>query len=662
MQQIKHLGGKIVLKVPRFPPSQTRAYKQNELVLDGVERMAAFKDLTNRVNAKQECWSWQIQSLVYMINIEGNCGRTTPLEATNLMKACQADIIDLFPSDQKILTEIAWDSVKSANMEGSRLTASLYTNMILAYTFQDLEIDDNALIAHMKQQRHPPNHSTYAALLEYLCKEGEMEKALEYLEERSEKNLPVTESVVKSLILGHAGLGQIGEGEKLLKLLNERNIYWGKGCYRAFVLGCAKSGDVEATNFFLNKHGNISDDLVLKALQEMNKNYPERIGFLMKKLPINVEHYSSICRRTVKVLIEKENVESAWEIVRKSRDCKENNSDKERVIKISPSVIVLREFISKCEDMNLIFEKMDGLKEVDPKIVSRTVIILLNLCFEDETKIPFSRNLIQQIVLKNPVEEALIRNYVGQNSKRRMFKAANDEEVYLVFEIFTRLGLKLDKIRAWDVMMKKLVSSVPNDDEKWTYSSLLERVHEVKSVLSTHSNENKGLYSHSLIWGHILQHLLNREQAIFFVSAAKLCVDLNVAFAPKRWHLSLANCLIKLNDAKSYVEIMEVSYKNSIRKDDFSDFHLVASSLVTAIVRGFRWKIEIGKIDKLISEVLDEIWRRGIKLPPQVRADMIDKLHEKELYKLSSAVENIPVLGSQTFKQGRQSKTVRIIE
>ena len=106
------------LNVPRIPPRLVRSYRFKDLTLDGPDRLKAFKDLTKRVNNKQECWAYQIQSLAFMISLEGNYGRTTPVEANNLMKACQLDIVDLFPADQKILTEIAWDAVKSAQMRG----------------------------------------------------------------------------------------------------------------------------------------------------------------------------------------------------------------------------------------------------------------------------------------------------------------------------------------------------------------------------------------------------------------------------------------------------------------------------------------------------------------------------------------------------------------
>ena len=122
MSFLRLLKPQPVLRIPRISVNdvqQFRRYETRDMVLDGPARMAAFRDLTNRVNNQRECWAWQIQSLVFMISMEGNYGRTSLEEATYLMRACQADILDLFPSEQKILTELAWDSVKSAHMKGT---------------------------------------------------------------------------------------------------------------------------------------------------------------------------------------------------------------------------------------------------------------------------------------------------------------------------------------------------------------------------------------------------------------------------------------------------------------------------------------------------------------------------------------------------------------
>jgi len=295
MSYLRLLRPNNVLRASKIIINPVRQYDIKDLALDGPTRTAAFRDLTDRVNNKRECWAWQIQNMVFMISMEGNYGRTTLEEAIYLLRACQSDILDLFPAEQKILTELAWDSVKSAQIKDS-LTASLYNNMILAYTFQNHDIDDKTLIESMKARGVTPNNSTYNNLVDNMCRTGQMGKALEYLEKSKDRGLPITEQLVKSLIMGHASMGDIREGENLLKLLNKKNIHWGKGCYAAFTLGSAKYGDVEATEFFLEKVGNYSDHLLLSALQEMHKTHPDRIRFLLNKMPQNVSMFSSICR------------------------------------------------------------------------------------------------------------------------------------------------------------------------------------------------------------------------------------------------------------------------------------------------------------------------------------------------------------------------------
>ena len=61
-------------------------------------------------------------------------------------------------------------------------------------------------------------------------------------------------------------VGEVKSGEQILKTLNENNIHWGLGCYKAFVLGSAKHGDISATYFFLEKCKHLSDELLLKVL------------------------------------------------------------------------------------------------------------------------------------------------------------------------------------------------------------------------------------------------------------------------------------------------------------------------------------------------------------------------------------------------------------
>ena len=124
------------------------------------------RDLSRRVSNGQDCWAWQIQSLAYMINTSST---TTNNEATVLMKSCQRDILDLFPADQKLLTEIAKDCVSDCKMTEGR-SSSVHHNIILAQTFQGMELNTKVVLDNMKEDNLEPDIITHHHLLDHLCK------------------------------------------------------------------------------------------------------------------------------------------------------------------------------------------------------------------------------------------------------------------------------------------------------------------------------------------------------------------------------------------------------------------------------------------------------------------------------------------------------------
>ena len=124
------------------------------------------RDLSRRVSSGQDSWAWQVQSLAYMINTSTS---TTNNEATVLMKACQRDILDLFPADQKLLTEIAKDCVSDCQMKEGR-SSSVHNNTILAYTFQEMELSTQTVLDNMKADNLEADITTHHYLLDHLCK------------------------------------------------------------------------------------------------------------------------------------------------------------------------------------------------------------------------------------------------------------------------------------------------------------------------------------------------------------------------------------------------------------------------------------------------------------------------------------------------------------
>ena len=517
--------------------------------------------------------------------------------------------------------------------------------MLWAYNYQEVALDVSRVIEEIKSKTLEPDIKTNHLIVDYICRNNTVEAALDFI---ATHKIDLSERLAWSLIFGHSAAGEVKKAEQILVAMNEKNIHWARGLFKAFVLGSAKCGDVEATNFFLSKGGGAPDALLLESIEMMNKTSQKDVGFLLDRLPVSAEIFSSQCRRTIKMLLETGNTEAAWSLVSKCRDVKENNSDKDRVIKISPSVIALKHFILNCDKrpVESIRDQVHKIKQwnVDKRIHARAVTVLVDIAFEHPDKANLARQVIKQLMMDVSKEELqTIRNYVGQNSKRRIKEASSvsNEEVVKVFNTYCVLGLTIDKIGAWDLMMKSLIPDIP-DHGTWSRSELVDTAYDVKKLLS---NNCQGLYSQSVVWSHIIQRLMNRENALFFSTAANLCSSLKVAYGPARWYLSLANSVVETKDVKSFVDILETCYKNCERKGEWRDYDVLCSSIYAAIVKAQNRQIDV---DKLVGDILDELWRRNMKIPAHFREDIMGKLRDK---KLRILFENVPVLGSNVFKR-----------
>ena len=111
---------------------------------------------------------------------------------------------------------------------------------------------------------------------------------------------------------------------------------------------------------------------------------------------------------------------------------------------------------------------------------------------------------------------------------RNASTSESDDEVYNVFRVFSSLGLKMEgkgqsgSSRGWDLLLNQLLPTIPKEGA-WTEQSLKYQCWEVRNNLAKHCD---GLHSNSVIWGSILQHLLNRENKLFFLVAANLSKEL----------------------------------------------------------------------------------------------------------------------------------------
>ena len=618
---------------------------------NGNVRQRVTRTMMAKVQAKEENWAYNIHNLIFMIKSDG---LVTSDEAQVLMQACQRDILELMPTDQSTLTELAWEtlSADSTTITGIQLP-SLYANMLDAFTFQNIEANVNQVHEAMSKHSTELAYGTKISMVKHLCWRGEVEEAWEL--QRGGRGMAWSENLASHFVQGYARLGRMDAAEDMLQMLNDKNIHWGNICYEALVLGCARAGDMDRVGFFLDRLKENSDELLLGAIVEASRTHPDKIEPLLSRQVCNVEDFSKKCRRAVKVLVESGNYEAAWRIVRKTRLHKIINTDKERVIKICPSVILVSGLLAQPNlSVESVVKKIESLAPMDPKIISRTVPLAIDLCFKNSQPVGFCKDLIAHIKDNFPHEEDAIRNLVGQSSKRWMRSASESEledEVYNVFRVFSSLGLKMEgkgrsgSSRGWDLLLNQLLPTIPKEGA-WTEQSLKDQCWEVRNNLVKHCD---GLYSNSVIWGSILQHLLNRESKLFFLVAANLSKELQVTYAPRRWVLSLANCLVKLEDVKSFVDILEVAYNNSAKRGNWDDLEVVTEAMLHFTVRGSRQAGKVGdgsthslRAHQVLVWVLDEVWARRLRLPARQLEKVACKVHSQGGKGLAEAVRNVP--------------------
>merc|ERR1719228_144759 len=77
---------------------------------NGNVRRRVTRTMMAKVQAKEENWAYNIHNLIFMIR---NDGLVTSDEAQVLMQACQRDILELMPTNQSTLTELAWETVSA---------------------------------------------------------------------------------------------------------------------------------------------------------------------------------------------------------------------------------------------------------------------------------------------------------------------------------------------------------------------------------------------------------------------------------------------------------------------------------------------------------------------------------------------------------------------
>jgi len=613
------------------------------------ERKKAVSELLDRGAHGEGSWSFMVESMIAHIGIEG---RVRYSDVLSLMQSCKADTIDLFPKDQKSLTINAWDAVKQANLTEKEKDrdVSLYCTALEAFLFQEIPIDEEDFISDMEKHRIWRNVRVDKKFLAFHCKNKDIEKALQIIEEKNkgppEGKIVLDEGVASKLILCYASRGEFKEAYKILTSLNMRKINYGRSVPNAFVLGAASAGDVFRLTELIKQH-QPHDQVLLDALLELNKVAPDQLDAVLDFLPKDKTKYSKPCRRAVKKFIENNQLEVAEKLILKMEPLPEDRKDQEYSHSCFATLpgILTHEIVKQETDPIKLFQKIEVLSTVDDTIFLRTIALLLELCLTEPDRKRFCESAVKTL-MQTHCDTTLLNNmlnrYVGPLVMNKVKDAETDNDIFLILKVASDLGIKLQD-NEW---AEALLYLIPRDRE-YTVSVLYGRVKLIREVLDGVSKREGGMYSTSVIHSHIFRHLFGSKDEVFFKTASARTRQLGVIYGPKRWFQQLGYSLLDTRDAESYVDILEVAVKNSIKRGDGEDLIRVGLAINVAINVANKHD---ENIEILLGTISAMIVERRLTLHWEVKEKMLLEVKGTETEAL---VNSVPVLDTGDFRTKR---------
>ena len=180
--------------------------------------------------------------------------------------------------------------------------------------------------------------------------------------------------------------------------------------------------------------------VLVQALVELCKVSPDQAPLILDRLPVNKPFLSSICRRPVKQLLEMNLVDIAEKLVLCTELTPENSSVKENAICISPSVIVLSRILRQGTDLVKSIAAINLMKSADPQIISRSIVICFDLCFEYPEKKDFYESVIKELLRENRTALKATEELISQNITRKIQKTRTDNDVLFILKTSSDLG------------------------------------------------------------------------------------------------------------------------------------------------------------------------------------------------------------------------------
>ncbi|XP_076237424.1 bicoid stability factor [Calliopsis andreniformis] len=192
--------------ITRNANSQSQIYTKQSLLL------TAEKFLNLKIITSTQGWIPK-SSLENVLNGISTADDIGSYRAFLLLEWCN-NIMDCLPKERLIFGKYLWSHLQICNVQ---MDVTHYNALLQIYLSNDYDFSPKELLEEMINENIDPNINTYEKCIEYYCRKGNIEEALEIVKHMEKSDLSVTEAVRSSLILGYS---QVGDFDSINHILN----------------------------------------------------------------------------------------------------------------------------------------------------------------------------------------------------------------------------------------------------------------------------------------------------------------------------------------------------------------------------------------------------------------------------------------------------------
>ena len=161
----------------------------------------------------------------------------TPIQGLLMLRCCGSLLQEETPERRNELAEKTWTALIDREV---RLDISHYNALLRIYLENGRQFDPFQFLEDLESKNIQPNRVTYQRIIHHFCSTGGMAAAAKLLLMIKERNVPLTETIFNSLLMGHIKAGDFDDYRATLQMMTASELELSADTYASILSAAAE--------------------------------------------------------------------------------------------------------------------------------------------------------------------------------------------------------------------------------------------------------------------------------------------------------------------------------------------------------------------------------------------------------------------------------------